>query len=76
METTKGVLASRTIWANLIGLASVGLGLAGVKTGSMDVNGLTDAAVQIVTAGSFIASTFFRVTATKQISGGTAASSS
>jgi hypothetical protein len=70
METTKGVLASRTIWANIIGLASVGLGLAGVKTGGLDVNGLADAAVQIVTAGSLIASTFFRIAATKQIETG------
>lgn len=67
MDTSKGVLASRTVWANIIGLGAVALGMAGVKTGSLDVNGLADAAVQIVTAGSFIASTYFRVTATKQI---------
>lgn len=67
MDKTKTILASRTVWANLIGLVSVGLGLAGVKTGSIDANGLADAASQIVAGASFVASTIFRVTATKQI---------
>jgi hypothetical protein len=51
----------------VIGLASVVLSLAGVKTGSIDVNGLADAAAQLVAAGSFIASTIFRIAAEKQI---------
>lgn len=67
MDTTKTILASRTVWANLIGFASVGLGLLGVKTGSIDANGLADAAAQIVAGGSFVASTIFRITAKKQI---------
>ena len=67
MDSTKKILASRTVWANLIGLASVGLGMAGVKTGTIDPNGLVDAASQIVTGVSFVASTIFRITATKQI---------
>ena len=67
MTETKNVLASRTVWANLIGLASVGLGMFGVKTGSIDANGLADAAAQLVAGGSFIASTVFRMQATKQI---------
>ena len=67
MNLTKSVLASRTVWANVIGLASLGLGLFGVKTGSIDANGLADAASQVVTGASFIASTVFRVTAKKQI---------
>jgi hypothetical protein len=67
MDSTKGALQSRTVWANLIGLASLGLGLVGVKTGSLDVNGLADAATQAVAGISFIASTVFRMSATKQI---------
>ncbi len=67
MPETKNVLASRTVWANLIGLASVGLGMLGVKTGSIDANSLADAAAQLVAGGSFIASTVFRMQATKQI---------
>ena len=65
-ETTKTILQSRTIWANLIGLASLGLSLFGF--GALDVGGLTDAVLQTVTAGSFIASTFFRVKANAKLS--------
>jgi len=61
LSETKSILQSRTVWANLIGLASFGLSLFGY--GSLDVGGLTDAVLQTVTAGSFIASTVFRVTA-------------
>ena len=67
MTDTKSIFAIRTVWANVIGLAAVGLSLAGVKTGSIDVNGLADAAAQLVAAGSFIASTIFRIAAEKQI---------
>jgi len=67
MTDTKSIFASRTVWANVIGLAAVGLSLAGVKIGSIDVNGLADVAAQLVAAGSFIASTIFRIAAEKQI---------
>ena len=67
MTDTKSLFASRTVWANAIGLAAVALGLFGVDVGTVDVNGLADAAVQLVAAGSFIASTVFRVVAEKQI---------
>ena len=67
MIDTKTALASRTVWANLIGVASLALGLFGVRTGSLDTAGLADAATQVVAGGSFIASTLFRVLATKQI---------
>ena len=70
MFETKALLASRTVWSNLIGLGCLALGLFGVQTGSIDPNGLADAAVQIVAGVSFIASTFFRVRATKQIGAG------
>lgn len=60
-QTTKSILQSRTVWANLIGLVSLGLSMFGY--GSLDVGGLTDAILQTVTAGSFIASTLFRIVA-------------
>lgn len=66
LPETKSILQSRTVWANLIGLASLGLSLFGY--GSLDVGGLTDAVLQAVTAGSFIASTVFRVTAKAKLS--------
>ena len=64
-DATKTVLQSRTVWANVIGLASLALSMAGY--GSLDVGGLTDAVLQTVTAGSFIASTLFRIAAKKQL---------
>ena len=67
MFDTKTALASRTVWANLIGVASLGLGLFGVQTGTIDPNGLAEAGAQVVAGASFIASTLFRVLATKQI---------
>lgn len=67
MTDTKSLLTSRTVWANVIGLASIGLSIFGVHTGQIDANGLADAMAQLVAAGSFVASTVFRVTATKQI---------
>lgn len=67
MDTTKSVLASRTVWANLIGLASVAFGVIGVDTSNVDAGGLAEAMSQIVAGISFVASTIFRVQATKQI---------
>ena len=67
MTDSKSILTSRTVWANAIGLAAIALGAFGLKTEDIDVNGLAEAAVQIVAATSFVASTAFRVVATKQL---------
>jgi hypothetical protein len=69
MNDTKAILASRTVWTNLIGLISVGLAIVGVDTGNLDVDKAADALAQLVAAGSFLASTVFRITATKQLMG-------
>lgn len=69
MIDTKSILLSRTIWANAIGVVAFGLSLIGFDTRAVDAGGLADAALQIVTAGSFIASSVFRVVATKQLVG-------
>jgi hypothetical protein len=63
----KSILASRTVWANLIGLAATGLAGLGIDTGSVDADKLAEAAAQLVAAASFIGSTVFRLTATKRL---------
>ena len=67
MFDTKTILASRTIWANLIGLAALVLGLLGFDTSALATGAIEEALVQLIAAGSFIASTIFRIVATKQI---------
>ena len=69
MTDVKSILASRTVWANVIGLAAMGLALVGIDTGDLDVDRLAEAAAQLVAAGSFVASTLFRVAATRQLKG-------
>ena len=67
MLDTQTILASRTIWANLIGLAALVLGLFGFDTSVLATGAFEEALVQFVAAASFIASTVFRILATKQI---------
>ena len=67
MFDAKSIFASRTIWANMIGLAAFGLSIAGVETGSIDQAGLADALIKLIAAGGFIASTFFRVLAVHKL---------
>ncbi|SCX96567.1 glycoside hydrolase family 108 protein [Microvirga guangxiensis] len=67
MIDTKAILASRTIWANLIGLVAVILGLFGFEASALSAGAFQEALVQFIAAGSFIASTVFRILATKQI---------
>ena len=67
MTDIKSIIASRTVWANLVGLASLALGVVGVDTGSVDVNKFAEAAAQLVAAASFIASTVFRLSATRRL---------
>lgn len=67
MTNTKDILSSRTVWANTVGLLAVAAGLLGLDVSSLDANALSEALVQVIAAGSFIASTFFRIIATRQI---------
>ena len=69
MNDVKSILASRTVWANLVGLACVGLTLAGIDTGDLDVNRVAESAAQLVAAASFIGSTVFRIAATRPLIG-------
>jgi lysozyme family protein len=67
MLDTKTILASRTIWANLIGLAAVILGLFGFDASVLNGSAFQEALVQFIAAASFIASTIFRILATRKI---------
>jgi hypothetical protein len=67
MIDTKTILASRTVWANLIGLAALVLGLIGFDVSSLETEAFAQAAAQLVAAASFVASTIFRILATRQI---------
>lgn len=67
MIDTKTILASRTVWANLVGLAALVLGLFGFDASALNTGAVAEAAVQLIAATSFIASTVFRILATKQI---------
>jgi len=67
MFDTKPILLSRTVWANLVGLMALALGLFGFDTASLDEAALVDSILQLVAAGSFVLSTFFRIVATRQL---------
>ncbi len=67
MTDQKPIAASKTVWANIVGLACMALAAIGVDTGSVDVDKLAEAAAELVAAASFIASTVFRITASKQL---------
>lgn len=69
MTDVKSIFASRTVWANLIGLASVGLSLAGIDTGNVDLDRVAESAAQLVAAVSFLGSTVFRIAATRRLMG-------
>jgi lysozyme family protein len=69
MTDAKSILASRTVWTNLVGLASIGLALVGIEVGDVDANRLAEAAAQLVAAASFLGSTVFRIAATRRLMG-------
>ncbi|HZH12451.1 MAG TPA: glycosyl hydrolase 108 family protein [Microvirga sp.] len=69
MMDTKTIFASRTVWANLIGLAALILGMFGFDTSTLDPGAFQEALAQFIAAASFIASTVFRILATKQLAG-------
>ena len=66
MTDVKSIFASRTVWTNIVGLASVGLALVGVDTGDIDADRFAEAGVA---AASFIGSTVFRIAASRRLVG-------
>lgn len=63
----KSLFTSRTVWANLVGLAAVLLSIFGFDTSTMDSPGMADVIAQSVAGISFVASTIFRVIATRRL---------
>jgi hypothetical protein len=67
MIELKSILESRTVWANLVGLFALGLSGLGFSTVAFDSGQIVDAILNIVAGASFLASTVFRVIATRRI---------
>lgn len=67
MNLSKSVLESRTVWANVIGFIALVASVFGLDTSGVDQAGLVDAILKTLAAGGFIASTIFRILATRQI---------
>lgn len=64
----KGLFASKTFWANFVGLVSFVLSLMGFgELTSAESAQLVDTILQIITGVSFVLSTVFRVMATKKV---------
>jgi lysozyme family protein len=68
MDLVKPILQSRTVWSNLIGLAAVSLSALGYDTSQLDAGKFADTGLQVVAGLSFIASTAFRIVATRRLS--------
>ncbi|MCA0400580.1 MAG: glycoside hydrolase family 108 protein [Proteobacteria bacterium] len=66
-EAAKTFLASRTLWANAIGMVALALSWFGFDTQMLDKSALTEAIFQIVAGISFVASSVFRVFATRRL---------
>jgi hypothetical protein len=69
MDKTKTPMASRTLWANVVGLAALGASWLGYSAHGVDQAGVAEALAQGVAALSFIASSVFRIDATRRIGG-------
>ena len=67
MNDVKSIFASRTVWANIVGLAALVLGLIGFDASDLRTEAFAEAAAQLVAAASFVASTLFRSLATRHI---------
>ena len=67
MDDWKSFFASRTVWANLVGLTALILASFGFDGGAIDKDGAVEALLQVVAGLSFLASTAFRVLATRKL---------
>jgi lysozyme family protein len=61
MINLKSILLNRSIWANLVGLASIALSLFGIDTSGLDAAGLSDSVLQVVAGASFIVSSILHL---------------
>jgi len=67
MDDWKNFFASRTIWANFVGLGALIVGSLGYDSGGIDQDRTVEALMQVVAGVSFAASTAFRVLATRRL---------
>lgn len=67
MDLSKSFLTSRTIWANLVGFCALALSWLGFDTTGLDKGAFTDNLLAALAALSFVASTLFRVLASRRI---------
>lgn len=68
MKDWKSIVASRTVWANIVGLAALAGAGFGFDFSPADQDGVTEAFLQVVAGLSFLASTLFRVLAKTRLS--------
>ncbi len=69
MTDVKSIFESRTVWANIVGILALAGTVLGNELSSEETSRLVEACLQLVAAGSFVASTVFRVLATSRIGG-------
>jgi hypothetical protein len=72
MSLTKSILESRTVWANLIGLAHWPPARSALTAGVVDQGAWSMPSLKRFAGASFVASTLFRIKATRQILNGDA----
>jgi hypothetical protein len=64
----KPILTSRTLWSNAVGLLALLLAASGIPADVLgDTGKIVDAILQITAGASFLASTLFRVLATRKL---------
>ena len=67
MSDWKNLFASRTVWANFVGLGALVAGGFGIDLSGTDQEATTNALLQVVAGVSFLASTTFRILASKKL---------
>ena len=68
LAALKPILTSRTVWSNAVGLLALLLSASGVPGDVLgDPSRLVDAALQVTAGTSFLASTAFRILATRRL---------
>jgi hypothetical protein len=67
MNDIKSFFQSRTVWSNIVGMIALVAAARGIEFGPDEANRMAEACLQVVAAASFIASTVFRVVATRRI---------
>ena len=70
LDAIKGTVHIKTLWANLIGLGALLAGAFGMDVSGVDPQGSAEALTQAVAGIAFIASTLFRITASKALVAG------